>query len=83
MDREAVIRNFFQDVISQNEVGLGRWFREDAVIRWHCTNEQFSAEEYIRANCEYPGRWNGTIERVEQGKDTADLILVRCYAHHP
>ena len=71
MDREAVIRNFFQDVISQNEVGLGRWFREDAVIRWHCTNEQFSAEEYIRANCEYPGRWNGTIERVEQGKDTA------------
>ena len=33
MDREAVIRNFFQDVISQNEVGLGRWFREDAVIQ--------------------------------------------------
>lgn len=32
MDREAVIRQFFQDVIKQNEAGLKRWFREDAVI---------------------------------------------------
>ena len=63
MDREAVIRQFFQDVIKQNEAGLKRWFREDAVIRWHCTNEQFTVSEYIQANCEYPGRWEGNIER--------------------
>lgn len=71
MDRETVIRGFFRDVISQNECGLKRWFRADAVIRWHCTNEQFSVSEYIRANCEYPGRWNGNIERVDQKEDTA------------
>ena len=71
MDREAVIRQFFQDVIKQNEAGLKRWFREDAVIRWYCTNEQFTVSEYIRANCEYPGRWEGNIERMEQKEDTA------------
>ena len=70
MDREAVIRQFFQDVIKQNEAGLKRWFREDAVIRWHCTNEQFTVSEYIRANCEYPGRWENDDLRGKDGKSS-------------
>ncbi|MFR3115553.1 MAG: hypothetical protein ACLTM5_06500 [Dialister sp.] len=27
---------------------------EKAVIKWHCTNEFFTLNEYIKANCEYP-----------------------------
>ena len=46
-----------------------RWyayFTPDAQILWHCTNERFTAQEFIRANCEYPGSWEGEIERLEQ-----------------
>ncbi len=42
------------------------YFHSDAVIRWHCTNEQFSLEDYIQANCLYPGAWQGEVERIEQ-----------------
>ncbi|RDW95995.1 hypothetical protein gvb04_05255 [Gardnerella vaginalis] len=37
-----------------------------AVIRWHCTNEKFSAQEYIDVNCNYPGDWDGAIECIEE-----------------
>ena len=33
---------FWRDVLSQDRERLPAWFCEDAVIRWHCTNEQFS-----------------------------------------
>ena len=36
------------------------------MIRWHCTNEQFTVSEYIQVNCDYPGKWKGNIERVEK-----------------
>ena len=36
---------------------------------WHCTDERFTAEEYIRANCEYPGDWEGAVERAEWTED--------------
>ncbi|UPA31784.1 hypothetical protein L0P85_06500 [Terrisporobacter glycolicus] len=39
---------------------------DDAIIRWHCTNESFSVDEYIIANCQYPGTWNGEVERIIQ-----------------
>ena len=44
------------------------------MIRWHCTNEQFTVPGFIRANCEYPGKWDGTIERAERHGD--QLITV-------
>ena len=33
------------------------------------TNERFAVEEYLRANCEYPGKWHGKIEKM---LDTAE-----------
>ena len=45
---------------------LRTYFSDSAYINWHCTNEHFTVEEYIQANCEYPGTWDGTIERIEQ-----------------
>ena len=59
------IHAFWRDVLSQNRAALPSYFCQDAVIRWHCTNEQFTVEEYVQANCEYPGEWDGSVERIE------------------
>lgn len=66
---------FFKSVLSQNEKELRTYFHKNAVIKWHCTNEIFTLDEYIKANCEYPGNWDGEIERIE-GK--ADLLILAC-----
>lgn len=62
---KQIILDFFKDVADQNANNLQRYFLSDAIINWHNTNEQFSTEEYIRANCEYPGDWCGEVERIE------------------
>lgn len=59
------IEKFWHDIITQNKTALSAYFCDDAVIRWHCTNEKFTVDEYIRANCEYPGKWEGEVERME------------------
>ena len=41
---------FFRDVVEQNEQALYAYFTPDAQILWHCTNECFTAQEFIRAN---------------------------------
>ena len=58
------IRNFWAAVLRQDREALAGFFWEDAVINWHNTNEQFTVEEFIRANCEYPGDWEGEIEQI-------------------
>ena len=64
---------FWQDVLSQNREHLSSWFRDDAVIRWHCSNEQFTVEEYVRVNCDYPNDWSGELERFEETGNTVIL----------
>lgn len=54
---------------------LGNFFKKNAVIKWHCTNEVFTLDEYIKANCEYPGNWNEEIERIEENANT---IILAC-----
>ena len=68
------VNAFWGDVLCKNRGGLQHYFCKDSVIRWHCTNEQFSVEEYIRANCDYPGEWDGNIERVVEAGDTIILV---------
>ena len=60
------IKAFWNDVISQNRNSLASYFCDDAIIRWHCTNEQFTVTEYIQANCDDPGDWTGEVERIEE-----------------
>ncbi len=55
---------FFRTIIMQEADALRNYFQSDAWVEWPCTNEFFSVEEYIRANCEYPGDWDGEIERL-------------------
>ena len=59
------VKQFWHDVLRQDAVAIRAWFAEDAYVNWHCTNEHFTVNEFIRANCEYPGDWDGTVERVE------------------
>ena len=68
------IENFFDAVVSQNEKELKKYFHKNASIKWHCTNELFNVEEYIKANCEYPNDWYGEIERIEKINNTVILV---------
>lgn len=69
---------FVKSVLSKNKTTLENFFCKEAVIRWHCTNERFSVQEYIKVNCEYPGEWDGEIERVEEAKNTI-IVAVRVF----
>ncbi len=60
------INAFMRAVLEQKADAIRTYFHPDAVICWHCSNERFTVEEFIRANCEYPGSWDGEMERMEQ-----------------
>jgi len=60
------VENFVQAVAKQDAATLRTYFAPDAEICWHDSNEQFTVDEYIRANCEYPGKWSGEVQRVEK-----------------
>lgn len=64
------IYKFWKDVLEQNADNIRNYFDRNAYINWHCTNEQFNVDEFIIANCEYPGKWSGEVERVEKTGDT-------------
>lgn len=59
------IKKFWKAVLKQDPEEIRPFFKETAYINWHCTNEHFTVDQFIRANCEYPGKWDGTIERIE------------------
>ena len=67
------ITAYFQDVVKQDAQKLKNYFAKDAKVLWHNTNECFTAEEFIRANCEYPGSWDGEIEILTPMQDTHNL----------
>ena len=58
------IYKYWRAVLEQNAQEMGRFFHKGACVNFHNTNEHFTAEEFILANCHYPGRWDGEIERV-------------------
>ena len=74
MEEISYAKQFMADVVKQNAEALPKYFTADAVICWHDSNEQLTVDEYIRANCEYPGDWNGEVQRVEKIDD--GIIIV-------
>lgn len=55
----------YWDAVLRQDVGaIAGFFAEDAKINWRNTNECFTVSEFIRANCEYPGQWDGKVEKV-------------------
>ena len=53
------IKAFWRAVLAQDEPEIRAYFAPDAYVNWHCTNEHFTVDEFITANCEYPGEWDG------------------------
>lgn len=64
------IEKFWSAVLRQDAEEMRSFFHPDAYINWHCTNEHFTLEEFITANCRYPGDWDGEIERVVETGET-------------
>ena len=69
MERKAILAAFWRAVAAQERDPLRGFFAEGAEVLWPNTNERFVVEEYLRANCEYPGKWHGKIEKM---LDTAE-----------
>ncbi len=59
------VKKFWDAVLLQDADKIRHYFKQTAYINWHCTNEHFTVEEFIQANCEYPGQWDGVVERIE------------------
>ena len=72
------IQEFWRAVLEQDAPAIRSYFDETAHVNWHCTNERFDVDEFIIANCEYPGEWDGTIERLEQ-LDDLFIAVVNVY----
>jgi len=68
-ERKKSLLRFWQAVADQKAEELKAYFTPRARIRWHNTDESFSVSEFIRANCEYPGRWKGEVEQLEEHPD--------------
>ena len=62
------VNKFIKAILSQDAKEIRKYFHLDAYVNWHCTNEHFTVDEYITANCESPGDWDGKIERIEKNK---------------
>ncbi len=65
MNKE-MIREYWKYTISQSAEKMRTFFHEEAVIRWHNTNEKFTVDEYIKVNCAYPDTWYGEVQRIEE-----------------
>lgn len=70
------VKEFWKAVLSQNREALPSFFEAGARICWHNTNECFTVPEFVRANCDYPGQWDGEVERIEIQGDL--MITVTC-----
>lgn len=73
------IHAYWRSVLEQDRTALPDFFWENARVNWHNTNECFTVPEFIRANCDYPGTWEGKVERIiEQG----DLIITVTHVYN-
>ena len=73
------VEKYWNVVITKNAIAMKTFLADEAIINWHCTNEQFTADEFIKANCEYPGKWNGEIEKKIVIDDNTVTTVVRVY----
>ncbi|ABX41981.1 nuclear transport factor 2-like protein [Lachnoclostridium phytofermentans] len=73
------IYSFWNTTLKQNASTMRTYFHADAYVRWHNTNEHFTVDEFIQANCEYPDKWDGEVERVEEIRDLI-ITVTHVYA---
>ena len=71
--------SYWRSAVRQDRSRLKDYFTPGAVVRWHNTNERFTVDEFIRANCDYPGEWRGELKRIERFGDTV-VTVVRVFS---
>ena len=49
------LQAYWDAVLRQDAQAMETFLAPNAIVNWHCTNESFTAAEFVRANCEYPG----------------------------
>ena len=69
------VQKYWDAVLKQQAEVMRTYFHKEARIRWINTNEGFTVEEFIRANCEYPGNWEWQIERTVAADNTLFTIV--------
>ena len=72
------VQAYWDAVLRQDREAMRGHFARDARIRWPNTNEEFTLEEVLTANCDYPGRWAGEVERAEPGAE-GPVTVARVY----
>lgn len=72
------INEYWKVALAQDANKMKDYFNENAYINWHNTNEHFTVDEFIRANCEYPDSWDGEVERIEE---IGDLIITATHVY--
>ena len=77
------IRAYWKAVLDQNAEAMRGFLDPAAVIRWPNTNEQFTAEEFIRANCAYPNDWVGEVEMLREDGELTITVTHVCAADMP
>ena len=68
------LQAWWQAVCGQDEAGMRALLHPGVQVRWPNTGEVFTAEQFIRVNCAYPGQWRGELLRQEQAGDTTVLV---------
>ena len=48
----------------QDADAIRKYFHPTAFVNWHNSNEHFTVEQFIRVNCEYPGKWDSEVEQI-------------------
>ena len=71
-------RDFLAAVTEQDRDRLRGFFAPGAAVYWPNTGEKFSLEDYLTANCEYPGQWRGQLLRAE-GTDIGAVVAARVW----
>lgn len=69
------LQSYWKAVLGQQAQGMRDFFYEDAYVNWHNTNEHFTVDEFVKANCEYPGQWDGEIERIVEKEDLIITVV--------
>lgn len=76
--KKDLLTLYWAAVTQQNALEIKKYFAENAYIRWNNTNEQFTVDEFLIANCEYPGSWKHEIERIE-GMGNLSITVVKVW----
>ena len=60
------VERYWQAVLRKDAAAIRESFHPQARIYWHNSDECFTVEDFIRANCQYPGDWAGRVKRIER-----------------